>query len=197
MSRGISSIRPSVREEILNVAGTLFYNEGIRAVGVDRIIEEARVAKATLYRHFPSKEHLVAAYLSERHERVIRSLEEVLIAVPQPRDQIRTIFGRLHEKADSPEFRGCAFAMAVAEHGESERVVSIAREHKQAVRTIFARVLSSAGVSEERPVSYLALLYEGALASVAVHRNPAFVVAARDCALDVFDWYSKHANESN
>jgi len=72
-------MRVSIRDEILNVAGALFYREGIRAVGVERIIEKAGVAKATLYRHFPSKEHLVAAYLSERHERVTERARHVRV----------------------------------------------------------------------------------------------------------------------
>lgn len=190
-------MRASIRDQILNVAGALFYKEGIRAVGVDRIIEEASVAKATLYRHFPSKEHLVAAYLSERHERVLQSLEDVLVDISEPRDQLRIIFERLHEKADSPEFRGCAFALAVAEHGESERVVSIAREHKRSVRDIFARILAGAGISETAPVAHLALLYEGALATVAVNRDPIHVLAARDATLDVFDWSFRQANGNN
>ncbi|SIR35501.1 transcriptional regulator, TetR family [Rhizobium sp. RU35A] len=101
-----------IQDQILSTAGTLFYRDGIRAVGIDRIIEEARVAKATLYRHFPSKDHLVAAYLSQRHERVIASLEDVLRTVERPRDQIDTIFQRLFEKAESPDFLGGATAQA-------------------------------------------------------------------------------------
>ncbi|MFT4002212.1 MAG: TetR/AcrR family transcriptional regulator [Rhizobium sp.] len=185
-------MRSSIRDDILEVAGGLFYREGIRAVGIDRIIAKAEVAKATLYRHFPSKEHLVAAYLADRHERVIASLEEALTAAPSPREQIRIIFERLHEKADSPEFRGCAFALAVAEHGDSEPVVTIARQHKRAVRDIFARILRSAGLAPadntSGPVAHLALLYEGALATVAVNRDAAAVLTARDSALAVFDW---------
>jgi AcrR family transcriptional regulator len=177
----------TISEQILTAAGTLFYKEGIRAVGIDRIIEAANVAKATLYRHFPSKDHLVAAYLQQRHERVILQLNEVTTAIPEPRDQIAEIFERLFEKAESPEFRGCAFALAVAEHGDSERVVSVARAHKKAVRDIFRFVLKRVSPAFEEPSAHLALLYEGALATVAVGRDPAAVLVARDCALSVFD----------
>ncbi|QND44141.1 helix-turn-helix transcriptional regulator (plasmid) [Rhizobium leguminosarum bv. viciae] len=165
----------------------LFYSEGIRAVGIDRIIEEAKVAKATLYRHFPSKDHLVAAYLQDRHERVVRSLREALDATAAPRDQVRVIFERLYEKADSPEFRGCAFALAVAEHGDSERVVSVARTHKKAVSDIFRAIISKAELGPDQTAAHLSLLYEGALATVAVGRDPTAVLVARDCALSVFD----------
>jgi AcrR family transcriptional regulator len=180
-------MREAISDQILTAAGALFYREGIRAVGIDRIIEEANVAKATLYRHFPSKDHLVAAYLQARHERVIRSLQDVVEAAMAPRDQIGLIFQRLHEKADSPEFRGCAFALAVAEHGDSERVVSVARTHKAMVRDLFAAVMAKAGARPDMSAAHLTLLYEGALATVAVSRDPKAVLVARDCALIVFD----------
>jgi AcrR family transcriptional regulator len=180
-------MRESISDQIVTAAGALFYREGIRAVGIDRIIEEANVAKATLYRHFPSKDHLVAAYLQARHDRVIRSLHDVVEAATAPRDQIALIFQRLYEKADSPEFRGCAFALAVAEHGDSERVVSVARTHKAMVRDIFAATMSRASASPDQAAAHLSLLYEGALATVAVGRDPNAVLIARDCALSVFD----------
>ncbi|MDS7596986.1 TetR/AcrR family transcriptional regulator [Agrobacterium tumefaciens] len=177
----------TISDQILKTASALFYREGIRAVGIDRIIDEANVAKATLYRHFPSKDHLVAAYLQARHNGVIRSLEEVRQAAGTPREQIRVIFERLHEKADSPEFRGCAFALAVAEHGDSERVVSVARHHKTKVREIFNAIMARVANRPEQAAAHLALLYEGALATVAVGRDPQAVLVARDCALQVFD----------
>jgi AcrR family transcriptional regulator len=189
-------MREPISDQILAAAGGLFYSEGIRAVGIDRIIEEAKVAKATLYRHFPSKDHLVAAYLQDRHERVIRSLREALDATGAPRDQVRVIFERLYEKADSPEFRGCAFALAVAEHGDSERVVTVARTHKKAVGDIFRAVISKAGLGLDQTAAHLSLLYEGALATVAVGRDPTAVLVARDCALSVFDAAIPHDRTS-
>ncbi|TWB49029.1 TetR family transcriptional regulator [Rhizobium sp. ERR 922] len=180
-------MKASISDHILASAGALFYREGIRAVGIDRIIDETKVAKATLYRHFPSKDHLVAAYLKDRHERVVRSLDAVFAEAANPRDQLNLIFERLHEKADSPEFRGCAFALAVAEHGDSERVVAVARNHKATVRHLFASLMTRAGVEAVQPAAHLCLLYEGALATVAVGRDPQAVLTARDCALFVFD----------
>lgn len=180
-------MREAISDQILTAASTLFYREGIRAVGIDRIIEEANVAKATLYRHFPSKDHLVAAYLQARHDRVIRSMQDVMDTAITPREKIERIFERLHEKADSPEFRGCAFALAVAEHDDSERVVSIARTHKAMVRDIFAAVMSMAGARSRQAAAHLSLLYEGALATVAVGRDRTAILVARDCALSVFD----------
>jgi AcrR family transcriptional regulator len=180
-------MKEPISDHILSAAGALFYSDGIRAIGIDRIIEEAKVAKATLYRHFPSKDHLVAAYLQERHDRVIRSLHEALKTESAPRQQIKLIFERLYEKADSPEFRGCAFALAVAEHGDSERVVTVARTHKKMVGDIFRDIMSNIDVRPDQAAAHLSLLYEGALATVAVGRDPKTVLVARDCALSVFD----------
>ncbi|XUY30162.1 TetR/AcrR family transcriptional regulator (plasmid) [Agrobacterium sp. rho-8.1] len=187
-------MRETISDHILNSAGVLFYREGIRAVGIDRIIAEANVAKATLYRHFPSKDHLVAAYLEARNERVIQSLRDVLENAESPREQIRLIFEQLHEKANSHEFRGCAFALAVAEHGASERVVTVAQAHKASVGKIFSSIMSQTQSQSTQAAAHLTLLYEGALATVAVDRDPIAVLVARDCALSVFDMTtsSKH-----
>jgi hypothetical protein len=123
-------------------------------------------------------------------------LREALDATGAPRDQVRVIFERLYEKADSPEFRGCAFALAVAEHGDSERVVTVARTHKKAVGDIFRAVISKAGLGLDQTAAHLSLLYEGALATVAVGRDPTAVLVARDCALSVFDAAIPHDRTS-
>lgn len=177
-----------MREEILNVAADLFYKEGIRAVGIDRIIDEANIAKATLYRHFPSKNELVATYLNERHERVIQSFDEVLRTIADPRKQIAAIFDMLYKKADSPDFRGCAFSLAVAEHRDSDQVVRVAREHKAAIRAIIGAVMARGGAPSGQSAAHIALLYEGALATVAVSSDPRAVLVAKDCALLAFDF---------
>jgi|GEM_PF-5451540 len=75
-SAGPAKRRLPPREKLLDAAEALFYANGIHSVGIDRILAETSVAKATLYRHFPSKDDLVAAYLTRRHERVIAGMAE-------------------------------------------------------------------------------------------------------------------------
>lgn len=177
-----------VAGRILDIAGGLFAREGIRAVGIDRIIAEADIAKATLYRHYGSKEDLVLAYLAERHRVVMAGLHEVLALHDAPRAQIAEIFDRLHHKASNPEFRGCAFGLAVAEHGDSARLVALARMHKTAVARVLHDIARRAGFAD--PVQtggHLALLYDGALARRAVFGSPEPMMEARDCALALFD----------
>ena len=180
--------RNSIANHILDVAGGLFYREGIRAVGIDRIILEADIAKATLYRHFRSKEDLVLAYLEGRHAAVMAGLDEVLAQEGAPRAQIAEIFERLYLKAENPEFRGCAFGLAVAEHGESARIVGLARMHKSAVAAVLDGIAHRAGLPEaDRIGRHLALLYDGALARRSVYGNVVPMRDAKECALALFD----------
>ncbi|WP_299504929.1 TetR/AcrR family transcriptional regulator [Cypionkella sp.] len=170
------------------MAGGLFYSEGIRAVGIDRIIRESDIAKATLYRHYRSKEDLVLAYLRERHIAVMAGLDEVLALHTAPRDQIAEIFERLYQKAGNPNFRGCAFGLAVAEHGASARIVGLARMHKTAVADELNSIALRAGLVEADQIGrHLALLYDGALARRAVYGNVVPMRDAKECALALFD----------
>ena len=179
--------RPAIAERILEIASGLFFREGIRAVGIDRIIAEADIAKATLYRHFPSKEDLVLAYLQDRHAKVIEGLEATLARVASPRQQIAEIFERLTEKAEDPEFRGCAFALAVAEHGEADKIVAMARLHKREVAQILTAIARAAGRPDpDRIGGHLALLYDGALARRAVLGDARPMQDAHAAALSLF-----------
>ncbi len=102
------------RRRLLDTATRLFYAEGIRAVGIDRIIAEAGVAKATFYKHFPSKDDLVLAYVEEQ-DRLGRDAVAALPKQP-PREMIAAIMGRISEAAVAGDYRGCPFLNAGAEY---------------------------------------------------------------------------------
>jgi AcrR family transcriptional regulator len=111
----VAEAGPSVaRRRLLDTATRLFYAEGIRAVGIDRIIAEAGVAKATFYSHFPSKDDLVLAYIEEQ-DRIGR---EAVAALPKqtPRKMLAAILGRISTAAVAGDFRGCPFLNAAAEY---------------------------------------------------------------------------------
>jgi AcrR family transcriptional regulator len=117
------------RRRVLDAAGTLFYAEGIHAVGIDRVIAEAAVAKATFYHHFPSKDELVCAYLQEQSDLIRR------VTVPAGdsyEERILSVFDFIAEFACGPGFRGCAFVNAAAEYPDPRhpvrRVVAAHRE---------------------------------------------------------------------
>jgi AcrR family transcriptional regulator len=172
------------RERLLDAASLLFYTEGIRSVGVDRIALQADVTKATMYRLYQSKENLVVAYLRQRHQEAISLLHD---SARESGDAFRGViaaFDALKQKATSPTFRGCAFVMAVNEHPESEAIGEVAREHKHAVRAHFSNLLKC--TAAPAPLArYLAMLYDGALAGVSIERNPMPVDTARQCAIDL------------
>lgn len=112
-----SEIHPeagSARRRLLDTATRLFYEGGIHAVGVDRIIAEAGVAKATFYNHFPSKDDLVVAYLEEI-DRLGRAAVGALPKQP-PRKMIAAIMGRISEAVTMGGWRGCPFLNAAAEY---------------------------------------------------------------------------------
>ncbi|NGO54453.1 TetR/AcrR family transcriptional regulator [Allomesorhizobium camelthorni] len=117
MKENISHSPPetsSARRRLLDTATRLFYSGGIHAVGIDRIIAEAGVAKATFYNHFPSKEDLVLAYIEEQ-DRLGRAAVAALPKQP-PREMIAAIMGRISEAVVAGGWRGCPFLNAAAEY---------------------------------------------------------------------------------
>ena len=125
MTRAELDPRPSeARIRLLNTATQIFYANGIHAVGVDRIIAEAKVTRATFYRHFPGKEDLILAYLREVHEMDRGRAEAAIAANPAPVDALLAIAGSITEGIQSPHFRGCAFLNAAAEYPDADHPVN-------------------------------------------------------------------------
>lgn len=133
MSKTASQTDPgasAARRRLLDTATRLFYAEGIRAVGIDRIIAEAGVAKATFYNHFPSKDDLVLAYIEEQD----RLGREAVSALPKqpPRDMIAAILGRISAAVTIGDWRGCPFLNAAAEYPNPKSPVRQAIDARRA-----------------------------------------------------------------
>jgi AcrR family transcriptional regulator len=105
----------AARERLLETAARIFYAEGINTVGVHRIIEEAGVTLATFYRHFPSKQHLVLAYLQRVHDDFASRARAAQESAKDPRDVLSTIATNITAQLLEPGFRGCAFINAASE----------------------------------------------------------------------------------
>src|SRR5882724_12232385 len=110
-----ASTSPSPRDRLLAAANELFYEEGVNTVGIDRIIERAGVAKASLYSSFGSKDELVRSYLQARYLARRERIEKKLLTSDTPREKLLAIFDVLAELMATPGFRGCAFVRAGAE----------------------------------------------------------------------------------
>jgi AcrR family transcriptional regulator len=151
---------------VLDVASDLFYQRGITAVGVDTIVAASGVSKATLYRHYHSRDQLVVACLLEGDE-VWRGwlLEGIERRASQPAEKLIAIFDWLGEWFASDGFRGCAFLNAAAELSPSHPAHGLPLQHKQAVRKIIAGLAKDAGVrSPNQLADEYMLLIDGAIA---------------------------------
>ncbi|MBM0201706.1 TetR/AcrR family transcriptional regulator [Micromonospora sp. STR1s_5] len=116
--------RPSeARLKLLRTATRIFYAEGIHSVGVDRIIAEAKVTRATFYRHFPSKDDLILAYLREVHQLERGMVDQALSANRSPVEPLLAIANSIAQNIQSPGFRGCAFLNAAAEYPDTNHPV--------------------------------------------------------------------------
>lgn len=170
-------------ERILATAERLFYQRGIRAMGVDTVAAEAGISKRSLYDYFPSKEALIAAYLT-------RQMRPPPAESDAPaRVQVLALFDRLHNTLGSPGFRGCPFVNAVAELGDScEPVNEIAARYKAQRRAWLRAVLAGDGIPGAEALSVqLALLFEGAIATALVQHDASVALAARDAATILLD----------
>ena len=108
------------RERLLDAAARIFYAEGINTVGVARIVEEAAVTLATFYRHFPSKQDLILAYLQRVHDDFDSRAAAAREAARDPGDMLRLIGNNITAQLFEPDFRGCAFINAASEFEDPE-----------------------------------------------------------------------------
>jgi AcrR family transcriptional regulator len=174
--------RPSARERLLNAANELFYAEGVQTVGIDRIIERAGVAKASLYNLFGSKEELVAAYLTSRHDHTTSRVTQAIESVEDPRQKILAVFDAQAMQYQQPDFHGCAFIAASTEAPPGGLVERGADQFRAWMRNMFTQLAAQAGAPDPASLGrQLHLIYDGAgLAGRMDHHDPAIAPAARD-----------------
>jgi AcrR family transcriptional regulator len=177
--------RPDLRARILDTAAELFYRDGIRSVGVDRIAAESGVAKMTLYYHFRSKDDLVAAWLRRRDEEWMRWLEAAVER--RNGNSLLGVFEALREWFETPDFRGCAFINAHAELGwSSPAATEIVASHKRSLAEYLARLARAEGVADPDALARkLLLLADGAIVTASIQRDPRVADDAREAAAEL------------
>ncbi|MBO3741398.1 TetR/AcrR family transcriptional regulator [Actinoplanes flavus] len=136
------------RDTILTAAAGLFYEYGVRAVSMAQVVEAAGCGKNLLYKHFPSKAELAAAYLSLiRHERE-RSVTEALHWSTDPVDRLLALTGEVAEMVQRPGYRGCAFRNYLAEFpGEDDEPSRVAQAYLADSRAQWDRLVTGIGGS--------------------------------------------------
>jgi len=173
-----TSIAPPPRERILLAAHDLFYRDGIRATGIDRVIAESGVAKVTFYRQFPSKDDLVLAFLDFRHERWMAWFVD---ALARHGGSVAAIAPALAEWFRSGDYRGCAFLNSVGELAPAlPAVLEAARRHKQDMTAAVARLMRPAP-GRARVARALALAIDGAIVQAQYLASPDAAVEALAC----------------
>jgi AcrR family transcriptional regulator len=152
----------SARDRLLAAADELFYSEGVHVVGIDRIVERAGVAKASLYSTFGSKDELVRAYLEEHFHDRQRRVANILAAHETPREGIVGVFAELDGALAGSAFRGCRFIMATAEARPGDASEAVAEEYRVWLRSVFTNLAEAAGARDPKGLGrQLALLYDG------------------------------------
>ncbi|RAP77154.1 TetR/AcrR family transcriptional regulator [Paenibacillus montanisoli] len=168
--------KESAKERILRVASELFYSDGIRAVGIDRIIAESGVAKASFYRNFATKDDLVVAFLELRQLRSLSKIEEAKKLYPdEPVKQLHHFIRFLSEGMRLPNFRGCPFTNTLLEFPDSTHP-----GHQAALKCRVVREGELANIARQAKVrnpealaAQLEMLYGGAFVDAYIHK-PAF-----------------------
>jgi AcrR family transcriptional regulator len=179
------TVRRPPRERLLDAAGELFYAEGVQSVGIDRVIERAGVAKASLYSTFGSKEDLVRAYLDERHARILGRLRAGVAAADpdDPVAQILAVFDAQAEILREPGYHGCAVGAAAAEAPRDGRIDEAARDYRREIRELFTDLATAAGAPDpDLLAAQLQVLYDGGGSAANLDRNPSIAGPVRAAA---------------
>jgi AcrR family transcriptional regulator len=184
----MSRVRPNsdARERVLKTAADLFYQEGFRAVGIDRIIAEAGVAKMSLYNHFRSKDDLILAVLEYR-EALFRTEFSAAIAHYEAtlNDPLRAFFAVLKDRFESGHFRGCVFMNASLEladpaHPASVYVQSQKRRFMEFLTELLVRSLGDKAAAHAPAIG---LLVEGAIVTAVIQGSSQPADVALEAAL--------------
>jgi AcrR family transcriptional regulator len=182
----------SARERLLDAADELFYNEGVHTVGIDRVIEHAGVAKASLYTLFGSKDGLIHGYLERRHEARRGRIEEAFASCDTPRERLLAVFDVLADLLSRPNCRGCAFINAGAESLIGSATEQATRDYRAWVVELLTDQAQAAGAADpEALAAQLILLYDGAAVGVRMDGPSTAPAAARQAAELLIDAATK------
>jgi len=160
-----------VRQRILDTASSLFYNRGVRAVGVDLVVAESGVAKTSLYRHFGTKDDLIVAFLEREDTEFWAQWDEVAAAhADDPAGEIEAHMRWIGKRLARANYRGCPQINVAAEFAEADHPArEVARRHMQALRKRLAELARRLGVPRPNDLAaQLGVLVNGAFVSASM-----------------------------
>lgn len=175
--------RTPARQRLLDAADRLFYSEGVHTVGIDRLIEEAGVAKGSLFYNFSGKDGLVAAYLAGRDQRRRDRIARYQQNLDDPNDKLLAIFDALQEAVTAHGYKGCAFANASAEALPGSVEAKALRNFRDWLAETLLALAQEAGFADAAGVAARCqLLYDGAVANSQLDDHPDAVRLAKELA---------------
>ncbi len=180
--------RPSARARLLAAAEELFYGEGVNTVGIDRVIERAGVAKASLYDCFGSKDELIRSYLAARDDARRARITEKLKHLTTPRTRLLGVFDSQNDLLAEPSYRGCAFVRASAELRQGSSAKSVCDDSRAWLRALFTDLSKDAGAARPAALArQLMMLYDGASVAAQMDGDAKAATAARAVASALLD----------
>ncbi|MEL6535456.1 MAG: TetR/AcrR family transcriptional regulator [Bacteroidota bacterium] len=180
-----------VRNRIIETASTLFYEKGYNSTGINEIIAESGIAKATLYSHFKSKEDICLAYLQFKDAVFIKDIEAFALSKPKGLDQVLAVFGFLKLYFKDKDFNGCWCLKTVAEiPKDNDRVRNEIQAQKRGlIKLIETLILSNLEVEAEQAGSLarkVYLLYESAIGESHLHKEDWPIIEAQELCAQLF-----------
>lgn len=165
-----------VTDKILDTAERLFYGQGYNATGINQVIEEADVAKASLYKHFESKADLMLGYMQRYHQQWLCRFETFLNQYTDPKEKLLAIFDYHAERQEYREFGGCPFIKANNEAGAGDpRVLAEIQQAKQQFKELIKELVVSSGhkhiLGDTELAELIYLLVEGGITAGSVFKQ--------------------------
>jgi AcrR family transcriptional regulator len=177
------------KDKVFQTAARMFYQHGYRAIGVDTLAAESGIGKMTLYRHYPTKDDLIVAYLRDSNDLFWRNFDQITEKAPNAREKLLAFFKALQDYVQSPACYGCPFLNVATEYPETDYPGhQVALEHKQSVRARFRQLAKEAGARKPDVLAdQLFLLMDGAYMASRMFgkKNPAsHLTAAAQVLID-------------
>jgi AcrR family transcriptional regulator len=170
------------KDKVFQTAARMFYQHGYRAIGVDTLAAESGIGKMTLYRHYPTKDDLIVAYLQDSNNLFWGNFDQITEKAPGAREKLLAFFKALQDYVQSPACYGCPFLNIATEYPETDYPGhQVAIEHKQSVRARFRQLAKEAGAKKPDVLAdQLFLLMDGAYMASRMFgkKNPAAHLAA-------------------
>jgi AcrR family transcriptional regulator len=168
----------AARKRILDVATRLFYEQGYNSTGINQIIDEANIARGSLYKHFPSKRDLLSAYIQHAGELYFAELDRFLTPIKDPKQKILAFFDYRLERQSRSEFGGCEFIKISAEVPKNDlNAFELIREQKDRLKVYIRSILQQINLSKtstltkEMLADVLFLILEGSTVTASVYKD--------------------------